>query len=153
MKLNMKTIGQNIAHSRRQINLTQQQLADAIGVARPRVAEWETGVMTDMMLSSFLPMAALFADDTDQFNQLLDGAIEPEAIYVVRDDAGGDEWMTFHKTLEAANDDAVTQWRRLTKKEQAGRHIFVMVGIDTDPFDLEGTGYDVPDGAFDSDNI
>lgn len=36
-------VGQNVAVLRQQCGLTQQELADKIGVARPRIAEIESG--------------------------------------------------------------------------------------------------------------
>lgn len=44
MDFNQSTIGGNIAALRRAKGLTQEQLADRLGISAPAVSKWETGV-------------------------------------------------------------------------------------------------------------
>jgi transcriptional regulator with XRE-family HTH domain len=60
----METIGQRIARARKAHGLTQQQLANLIGIARPLVTDYETGRLrlNDDMLARFSRALAVSAD-------------------------------------------------------------------------------------------
>lgn len=42
--MNQTAIGNYIARKRRERNLTQEQLADRLGVSNKTISKWETGV-------------------------------------------------------------------------------------------------------------
>ena len=56
----MNHIGEKIKELRRKKDLTQEKLAEMLGVAYQTVSKWETGI-TSPDLSLIVPLARLFA--------------------------------------------------------------------------------------------
>lgn len=146
MKINMKALGATIAAARKRHDMTQVDLANALGVSQPRVAEWESGKVESMNLATYMTLSHIL-EEID----MADDALEPEPLFAVQDDAGTNIWTTFYRSLEQANDEADSAWARLTAYERKNRRIQVFETTDFDPYG--GDGYDQPDGAFDSDNL
>lgn len=70
----MKHIGEKIKDLRRKNDLTQEKLADQLGVSYQTVSKWETGI-TSPDLSLIVPLARLFKITTDElfgFNENAD---------------------------------------------------------------------------------
>ena len=61
----MHYIGEKIKELRRKNDLTQEKLADQLGVSYQTVSKWETGV-TSPDLSLIVPLARLFKVTTDE---------------------------------------------------------------------------------------
>lgn len=61
----MFNIGQKIKELRRKNDLTQEKLADSLGVSYQAVSKWETGVSSPD-LSLIVPLARLFEVTTDE---------------------------------------------------------------------------------------
>lgn len=70
----MNHIGKKIKDLRRRNDLTQEKLADHLGVSYQTVSKWETGI-TSPDLSLIVPLARLFKVTTDElfgFNENTD---------------------------------------------------------------------------------
>ena len=61
----MNHIGEKIKELRRKKDLTQEKLAEMLGVAYQTVSKWETGI-TSPDLSLIVPLARLFGVTTDE---------------------------------------------------------------------------------------
>ncbi len=87
-----------------------------------------------------------------------------EVKFLVIDDNGRDQFVEVMDALDAANREAESQWDKLTKKEKAMRHIYVLdvtsEDLSEDAVDEDGhidwTAYDQGgscSGRFDTKNI
>lgn len=65
-----ESVGDRIKRLRKQAQLSQQAVADAVGVSRVAVTKWESGQTKDMRLDSLRGLAKLFGI---QLEVLLDG--------------------------------------------------------------------------------
>lgn len=136
-----------IRDARIEKGLSQTELADKLGIAQPRIAEWERGVKTPGLESLFEIAEALGVKASEIVKEIEGEEMETVEKYIVIDHnlKTDDEHHAFHDTLEAANDDAETQWKYLTESERKQRHIFVMHG----PAVMEGGEWELPDGTLD----
>jgi len=77
----MDTIGKNIADKRRAIGLTQEQLAEKVGVSAQAISKWEND-MTEPDAEMLLTLADIFGVTVDE---LLRGTVKP----VIKDNDDG----------------------------------------------------------------
>lgn len=110
------TLTRRIAMLRKSQGLSQQQLADAIGVSRSAVAFWETGRVGS--LRKYIPkLADLFGVSTEAF---LTGMIEKDIPAVLTPDE--DDLLRFYRRLEPAMKLTAQKWmERQAKKGEMAR--------------------------------
>jgi SOS-response transcriptional repressor LexA len=80
-----KSISMKIRELRKERKLTQQQVADAIGISRVAVSKWESGETKDLKRDSLIGLSALFGVS---LNELLDAESlvkeEPNVTYGIK---------------------------------------------------------------------
>lgn len=110
------TLTRRIAMLRKSQGLSQQQLADALGVSRSAVAFWETGRVGS--LRKYIPkLADLFGVSTEAF---LTGMIEKDIPAVLTPDE--DDLLRFYRLLDPAMKLTAQKWmERQVKKGEAMR--------------------------------
>ena len=139
----MNNLGQRIKEYRKKNDLTQEKLADYLGVTYQSVSKWETG-MTMPDLALVVPMARLLGVTTDELLGKEDAATDARKAYFDRE--YHDFWMKDHKQdLEIARM-AVKEypsdyryWQWLAENEW-------YVGSDAD-YVLQDGKYVIPDEA------
>jgi len=72
-------IGEKIATRRKQLGLTQTDLARKIGIASSRISEFENGIKTDCNLSTAKRLARALGCSIDYLAETWDGGEEPGA--------------------------------------------------------------------------
>jgi transcriptional regulator with XRE-family HTH domain len=63
--LAMETMGDRIKQLRRARNLTQEQFAQAVGVTKSAVSQWEDGSTKNLKLQTFLMVLEVLATDAE----------------------------------------------------------------------------------------
>lgn len=110
------TLTRRIAMLRKSQGLSQQQLADALGVSRSAVAFWETGRVGS--LRKYIPkLADLFGVSTEAF---LTGMIEKDIHAVLTPDE--DDLLRFYRLLDPAMKLTAQKWmERQVRKGETSR--------------------------------
>lgn len=63
--IDMETMGDRIKQLRRARNLTQEQFAQAVGVTKSAVSQWEDGSTKNLKLATFLQVLEVLATDAE----------------------------------------------------------------------------------------
>lgn len=101
--MNDMTLGQRIAALRRQMDMTQETLAEALGVSPQAVSKWENDISCpDIML---LPQLAKMLGVT--VDALLSGEPEPETRLVPVEKRKNADAMILKMTVDSSNGDKV----------------------------------------------
>jgi len=61
----METMGDRIKQLRKARNLTQEQFAQAVGVTKSAVSQWEDGSTKNLKLATFLQVLEVLATDAE----------------------------------------------------------------------------------------
>lgn len=101
--MNQMTLGQRIAALRRQKELTQETLAEALGVSPQAVSKWENDVSCPDIL--LLPQLAKMLGVT--VDALLSGDPEPETRLVPATQRKNPDAMILKMTVDSSNGDRV----------------------------------------------
>lgn len=101
--MNQMTLGQRIAALRRQKELTQETLAEALGVSPQAVSKWENDVSCPDIL--LLPQLAKMLGAT--VDALLSGDPEPETRLVPATQRKNPDAMILKMTVDSSNGDRV----------------------------------------------